>query len=156
MAAQNADTFPIVLITLESDDLVTPLRLSSDPTVRFSIDPLRYGTRSRGEVFEYMLMSALLPDDKQDAQPAAQIVIDNVVPGMIEQVRAVQSIVEARFEIVFSNNPDFVEEAWERFRLTSASFDDQRITLSCGREPLTNEGWPAQHMSQSRFPGLFR
>ena len=156
MAAQNADVFPIVLITLDGDDLEAPLRLSSDPTVRLSIDPLRYGTRSRGEEFDYVLMSALLPDDKQDAQPAAQIVIDNVASGMIEQVRAVQSTVEARFEIVFSSNPDLVEESWERFRLTSAPFDDQRITLSCGREPLTNEGWPSQHMSQSRAPGLFR
>lgn len=144
-----------VLATIEHPQLVTPLRISSDPTVRLSEDPLRYGTRSRGEVYEFVMMSVGLPDDQQGRASAASLVLANVAEDMAKVVRSVTSPGAARLELIWASEPDAIEETWELV-IVKARYDAERVTLELSREPVVNEPYPSQRMTRDRFPGLFR
>ena len=80
--AQTTDEVEIALIMIEHPELDAPVRLSTDPTERLSADPLMYGTRTAwmgsdpiSEPFLFILASANLPSDLEDAPATMWIVI---------------------------------------------------------------------------------
>jgi hypothetical protein len=153
--AEQTDSFPIVLVRFTGPDLEEPVLLSTDPTVRLSDDPLKYGTRSNGDIYQFVLMGVLLPDDKEASPPAAQIILDNVADDMVAQVRAAGLNIAVEFLLVWSNALDVVEQRFENFRLVGADYNVSTITLKVSQQPILDEPFPSQRMTPSRFPGLF-
>jgi hypothetical protein len=154
--AESAEEVPIVLVTITHEDLEEPIRLSSDPTKRLSLDPLRYGTVSGGQEYDFVLMSAILPDDKDDAPAAASLAFENVFADMASVVRAVSTPAAVDFKLVLASAPDDVEEQYTGLQATKGSYDANRVTLEVSGDLLMNIDWPYSCMTQRRFPGLFR
>lgn len=156
-----SDEVQCVLILITHDELDFDIRLCSDPAERISIEPLVYGTRSSwlnpgGEPWLYAIMSAVVPDDRAEAPPAAEIVLANVDSRILELLRATTT--PARFDIavVLANAPDVVEYEALDFSLASVPYDGAEITLQITRESEEGEYWPSQRLTRDRCPGLFK
>jgi hypothetical protein len=154
-AAYTGDV-PIVLVTINHPDLADPIRLSSDPTQRLSADPLEYGTVSNDEVYKFVLMAAILPDDREGSPLTASLAFDNVAADMAKVLRSVLSPASLDLALVFASDPNAVEELYQDLRAVKGGYDASRITLDISREAVTAEPWPAHRMTQNRFPGLYR
>jgi hypothetical protein len=154
-AAQSLVT-PVVFVTITHADLDAPVRLSSDPTERLSSDPLRYGTRHLGDIYDFVLMSALLPDDKEGALPVVTLAFENVAANMASVARAVLTPATVDLKVVLASSPDSIEEQYLGLQAAHVVYDKGRITLDITRETIfTRRPWPAGRMTQARFPGLF-
>src|SRR5688572_11065331 len=88
MNAPETGEVVAALITIEHEQLVTPLRFSSDNAVRLSTDPLRYGTISRGLTFTFLPVGLVLPDDVEERPPAMRLKLDNIDRETIALLRS--------------------------------------------------------------------
>ena len=154
--AEHTGEVPVALVTITHPDLDAPVRLSSDPTSRLSADPLRYGTRHRGDVYEFVLMAALLPDDKQDAPPTVTLEFDNVAADMVQLVRSVTTPATVDIAVVLASDPDVIEEQYTGLIAIRAPYDESRISFEIARQDIAPRPWPAHRMTAARFPGQFR
>jgi hypothetical protein len=153
--AEHTGEIVITLVTIEHDSLPGPLRFSSDPTHRISVDPLVYGTESRGESFVFLPMSLVLPDDNDDAAPALKLTLDNVSRDTIPTIRSVSDPATVTVEFVLASAPDVVEASWPEFDLVNAEYDALQVPLDLVVNALATEPYPAGTFSPASFPGLF-
>lgn len=154
--AQETGEELIVLVTITHPDLEDgPIRLSSNPTTRFGTAPLLYGTVSRGDTYLFVPFSAVLPDEKDEAPPASQLMIDNIDREMIRLLRSTITPASVVIEVVRGSDVDEVEIAVPAFDLANASYGDASITLTLGIDAMVTEPYPSGTFSPSAFPGLF-
>jgi hypothetical protein len=154
LLAQETEEVEVALVTITHDSLAQPVRVSSDATQRLSTDPLRYGTVSGGIEYEFILMSALVPDDQKDAPPQTAIVLDNVDARLVEIAQSFASPpAEAEISIVMASAPDFVIQQFKRMQIVRVSFDESRVTFSLSREPYLSEPHGTR-MTKQFCPGL--
>ncbi len=161
MAPSSAEV-EVALLVFEHADLAEPVRISTDPTERLSADPLMYGTRSdwmgadpATEPYLFVLASAEIPGDQEDAPAAATVVLENVDNDIAKVLRSVTDRATVHMAVVHSSTPDLIEAEFRDMRLISADGDAADITLTISREPIEDEGFPADRMTRDRFPGLF-
>jgi len=145
----------IFLVTVTHELLETPLRFSSDPTERLSVDPLVYGTSSRGDTYSFLPLGLVLPDDSDGTPPAIKLTIDNVSRDMIPLLRSVSTPATVTVELVLASDPDTVEVAWPDFDLVNASYDAGQVSIDLAVNALATEPYPAGSFTPSGFPGMF-
>lgn len=155
-----ATDLEVVLIHISHNDLDSPVRLSTDPTTRLSVEPLAYGTRSTwrttdGSPFLFVLASALLPDDQDDAPPTATLIIDGVANEITEILRSTRKRASVRMAVVLASSPDHVEAEFTGLELVGVDGGGSQVTLHLSGEAYHLEPWPAARMTKARFPGLF-
>lgn len=161
------DPFPsepeIVLMQFDHPELDAPLRLSSDPTVRISADPLVYGTRSSwhgadpaAEPFLFTLIALELPGDQEDAVHSARMVISNTSAELVGILRGVRTPPVLDMAVVLAGDIDTAEIEWRGLFVTGVEIDESQISVTATRRSLLDESWPAQRQTFDRFPGLFR
>ena len=155
LAVQDSGEVAIVLLTISHPMLPTPIRVSSDPTRKFSDTPLTYGTISRGLQYTFLPFSVSLPDDVGERAPAAQIQIENVTRSLVELIRSVSTRATVRLDLVLASSPDTVEVAFPQFDLGSASYNADTVTLELAMDSMTSEPYPAGTFDPASFPALF-
>ena len=155
--AAYTDQIPVMLVTIRHPALTVPARLSTDPTQRTSLEPLKYGTRHTGDLYDFALVSAVLPDDQRDAPPKTTLVFENVDRDMAAPLRAIPpgTFASVDLVLVLAGSPDVIEWQATDMRGVRGGYDASQVTLEISREPFTGEPWPAQRMTKSRTPGLF-
>lgn len=154
--AESTDEEPVVLVVFTVPGGDTHY-LSSHPTQRLSIDPLRYGTMHDGQEYGFVLMSMAWPDDQEGKAPSTSLVFENVVEDMAAAARAITPGQQAdvTMMLVLTSDTEFVEERYE-MKATGATYNAQQVTLTVSREPIETEPWPAQCMTKNNMPGLYR
>lgn len=160
--AQSSDVFEVVLFYITHPDLLDPVKLSTDPTTRLSIEPLRYGTKSDwlaeqyGDTtpFYFVLLNTQLPDDKEDTPAAASVTLEMLDNEFTELFRSTQKRATVHMAVVMSNTPNLIEVEWRDLKMVSAEGDNSSITLQITMEPITAEPWPYGRQTRYRFPGL--
>jgi len=161
--ASGSQEVEVILFQITHPETSQIIRLSTDPTERISYSPLSYGTRSTwlgadpeddDEAFLFILMSALIPDDQDDAPPAARIVLEAVDNEIAAVLRSTTQRANVSMAMVLASSPDIIEDQWLNFKLVSVEGTADSITLNLTRDPLTAEPWPAGRMTRERFPGL--
>lgn len=158
-AAANAaysDQLPVMLVEIRHPTLPEPVRLSTDPTVRVSTDPLVYGTFRGGNLYSFVLVSAVWPDDQQASPAKTTLVFENVDKDMVAPLRAIIDPVTVDLTVVLAGTPETAEAQFLKMRGIRGSWDASQVSLDISREPLTSEPMPAGRMTKARFPGLFR
>lgn len=153
----------VVLFCFEHDALDAPIRISTDPTERLTSDPLTYGTRSTWsdadpvtEPYYYVVASAELPSDLEDAPSAASLVLENVSRDMVALLRSFTGRAKVHMAVVLASSPDVVEVEYRDLKLVSADGDAGEITLQISRAPIEEESVPMDRFTKDRFPGLYR
>ncbi|MFK4060314.1 hypothetical protein [Brucella anthropi] len=151
----------VALFLIEHPGLEKPVRLSTDNTERLSDDPLIYGTRSswRGsnpvtEPFLWVIASAVLPGDSEDAPATAQIELANLDSSMVELLRSFTEPARISLAVVLASSPDLIEAEWSGLQLVSADISASTIVLSLSRDDVELEPFPPGRMTRINFPGL--
>ncbi len=160
--AEASDDIPVVLFEITHPDLEKPIRLSTDNGAMISDDPLYYGTRSTWrdanpvtEPFLWVIASAVLPSDEEDAPAAGTLVLENLDSEMVRLVRSFTEIATIHIGVVLASSPDLIEDEYTDLQIVSCDIDAGEISLSFTREEIEAEYFPAGRMSRQRFPGLF-
>ena len=150
-----------VLLEITHPQLSEPIRLSTDNTHRVSDEPLVYGTRSnwRGadpavEPYLWVIASALLPSDLEDAPAASTIILENLDSAMTGLLRSFTDAASLSMAVVLASSPDLVEAEWTGLTLVTAEITAGEITLQFSREEIELEPFPLARLSRERFPGL--
>lgn len=155
--ASETGRVPILLITFTHDDIVTPIRISTDPTQRVleTDEIVAYGTISRGDTFAFLPVSFRLPDDTDTGPGNMQIELDNVDRALIETIRSIQSPISVKVEIVMDNALDTVDITWPEYLLTGITYDASTITGTMSLENLMREPFPGVSFTPNTAPGVF-
>jgi len=143
-AEATAEVF-IVLLTIDHDDLVTPIRVSSD-----GVD-----TTSRGEVFIAFPFDLSLPTDRARDVPRATLAIDNVDRQIVTSLRKISSAPDVTIEIVFASDPETVEVAFTDFQLRDVRYDSLVVTGDMTLDSLAAEPYPSGTFTPAGFAGMF-
>jgi hypothetical protein len=167
--ARTADLGPttseveVALFMITHPELAKPIRLSTDPTERVTADPLMYGTRSAWmdsnpstQPFLFVLASAQLPSDLEDAPAAATIVLENVDNDIAILLRSFTERPTVHMAVVLASSPDLVELEYRGLRIIGAEGNAGEVSLSLSRAPIEDETVPMDRFTKDRFPGLFR
>ncbi len=151
----------VALFLIEHPDLDAPIRLSTDNTERLSADPLFYGTRStwRGanpltEPYLWIVASAVLPGDDEEAPASAQVVIENLDSDLVALLRSFTAPAAVSIGVVLADTPDVVEAEWTGLQLTAAEITIGEIVLTLSRDEVELEPFPPGRMTRLNFPGL--
>ena len=161
--AATTDEVEVALIMIEHPDLDEPVRLSTDPSERISTDPLMYGTRTSWmgsnpatEPFLFIIASAELPSDLEDAPAAASIIIENVDSDIAGLLRSFADRPIVRMAVVLASSPDLIEVEFRGMVMTGSSGNAGEITIEISRAPIEEESVPMDRFTKDRFPGIFR
>lgn len=160
--APVSDVVEVVLIKISHPALDAPVRLSSDPTERLSIEPLAYGTRSTwggagaDDPYQFALMETELPEDADDTPAAMTIYLANVAADMAAPLRSTTVRATVDIAVVLAASPDLVEYELTGLRLLSAEIDATAIKLSISHQPIVAEPFPGRRMTKAAFPTLWR
>ncbi|WPY94672.1 hypothetical protein T8T21_00670 [Limimaricola variabilis] len=163
-AASTTAEVEVALIMIEHPSLAAPVRLSTDPTERIATEPeLMYGTRSAWmgsdpltEPFLFVLASAEVPGDLEDAPAAARIVFDNVSSDQAAVLRSFTDLATVHLAVVLASSPDLVEVEYRGMQLVSAEGNAGEISIEISRAPIEEEAVPMDRFTKDRFPGLYR
>ena len=159
--AEASTEIEVALLFIEHPELDAPIRLSTDNTERLSEDPLLYGTRSgwKGanrvtEPYLWIVASAVLPGDEEDAPATARLVLENLDAQMVTLLRSFTDPAEVSIAVVLASSPDVIEAEWTGLRLTSADISDGEIVLSLSRDEVELEPFPPGRMTRLNMPGV--
>ena len=159
--APDSSEMEIALFRIRHPEMEAPLLLSTDNTERLQDDPEVYGTRStwggadpETEPYLWVIASAVLPGDTEDAPASAQIVLENLDSQMVEIVRSVTSPPEIDIAIVLASSPDLIEEEHLGLQIISCDVNASDIVLTISRENTDLEPFPPGRLNKLRFPGL--
>lgn len=157
-----SDEVEIALFVIEHPSLDAPIRLSTDPTERLSVDPLIYATRSRLfganpalDPYLFVLASAELPSDLEDAPAAGSIVLENVDNRIAELLRLFTDRPRVHLAVVLASNLDVPEVEYRDLHMMSADGDAGEVRIQMSRQPIEDETVPMHRFTKHRFPGLF-
>ncbi|RFC66441.1 hypothetical protein DYI37_03080 [Fulvimarina endophytica] len=161
LAEPYSDEHEVVLVHITHPALTVPIRLSTDPTETLSYDPLRYGTRSAwmtgdGSPFLFILAGVEMPEDADDAPPAARISITATDSDLARTLRTVRDRAKVSIAVVYAGDPNDVIMEYRDFDLIGAEGDVSTITLSLQTDALAELPWPYPRMTKQRFAALFR
>lgn len=150
----------VVLFVIQHPDLAAPIRLSTDNADRISVDPEIYGTISnwRGgsaaDPYLWIIASAVLPDDTEDAPAQASIALENLDAEIVTLLRSFTDPATVSAAVVLASSPDHVEAEWSGLLIVSADITAGEIVLALSRDEIELEPFPAGRMTKHRFPGL--
>ena len=139
--ALASDQVAVFLVIIEHIDLAEPLRISSDNKDRLSTEPLTYGTLSTyGSVdgsakpFYFVGMKVLPPDDEEDAEPTATLVIDVLDADMVNLLTSTTIAATGRIAIVMADTTQHINnqtlKVTEIWKENSSEYALQKIYSS--------------------------
>ena len=160
-ASPHASDVEVVLFRLSHPQLQAPILFSTDPTQRVSIEPLRYATRSRWRAAEpedylFILVSALVPEDKRDQPTSGSFVLHHIDQETMELVRSIQDRPSLDMAVVMASTPDVLEAEFRNLEIVSVEANRAEMTLQFAGPAYHLEPWPARRMTKDAFPGLFK
>lgn len=146
--AQETDEVIIVLLTIDHEDIVEPIRVSSD-----SVD-----TVSRGNTFIPFPFEIKLPDSSDGKVSSTSISISNVDRRIVMAIREMTTgsvPPTVLIEIVLASDPDVLEAEFEGFSMTDAKYNKINVQASISQESFYHEPFPKDSFTPANFPGLF-
>jgi Domain of unknown function (DUF1833) len=155
LTAQETGEVAIGLITITHPATPEIARISSDPTQRLGEDPLRYGTISRGQVYEHLPVNIIIPDSQEQSPPLSRMSIDNIDRELIALIRSSSEPATMTLEVVSATEPDIVQQPYPPMEVTNIQYDQFRAVFELTYKPLQAETFPVGIFSPSQFPGLF-
>jgi len=125
--AVAGEEFPLILLEITHDDLVTPIRIVND----------RQELTHNGTLFQGFPFLLALPEDPESGLPEATLQIDNVGRELVDwlEIADWNKPVYARIIQVMRSAPDTAE--WEiTTNLRNISMDSRVVTATLGFENL--------------------
>ncbi|MEN6535654.1 MAG: DUF1833 family protein [Bryobacteraceae bacterium] len=153
--SQESGEVPIFLLTITHPSLADPIYLSTDPTERFSSDPVMYRTQSRSIDFLYAGVDVTIPDEQDKSPPASKLTIENVTRDLVPLARSVSTPPSVKIEVVLASDLDTVEVTWPALDMSNLTYDASQLVFDLTMDALVTEPYPSGTFSPASFPGLF-
>ncbi len=141
---ETAEVF-LILLTIDHDDLLEPIRVSND-----IVD-----TVSNGESFIALPFQLELPNDDENGSPRAKLTIDNVDRQIVLAVRSISTAPNMNVKIVLASDPDTIEAEFPNFKFTNISYNQLTVSGDVTVEDFMLEPFPAGNFNPSEFPGIY-
>ncbi len=161
--AQSTREIELALFVIEHPSLDAPIRLSTDPTERLSIEPLMYGTRSSWmgadpatDPYLFVLASTDVPSDLEDAPASATFVLENVDNEIAAILRSFVDRPTVHMAVVLASSPNTPELEYHGLVMTGSEGDAGEVSVSISRQPIEDESAQMDRFTKDRFPGCFR
>lgn len=135
----------LMLVTLDHDDLVTPIRLTNNAV---NID-------SNGDTYLALPFEITLAHDSGDTLPRLKAKIDNVEDTIVSTIRSLTTAPTISVNIVRGDDPDTIEISFPNFTLADARYSAVSIEGEFTLQHYLNEPFPSDSFTPARFPGLF-
>ena len=135
----------IALLTITHASLPAPIRLSSD----------RVDTTSRGETYQAFPFELVLPDDREEQPPRAEMRFSNVSREITAWLRSLPTAPEITIELVRLDDPESVEASWSGLRLEEPRFTLTEVALTLSGGDKGTRRFPAGRFNPGNFPGLY-
>ncbi|MFA7287329.1 MAG: DUF1833 family protein [Melioribacteraceae bacterium] len=146
----------VLLLTVNHDDLTTPIRVSTDNNDTFTVDSTTVrGTISNGNNFIYLPMEITLPDDSDESISQAKISIDNIDRDILRSIRSLESPPTVSIQVVLASSPNTYEAQFNNFVLRDVTADSLVISGTLSLSNFLNEPFPGGTILPSNFPGIF-
>lgn len=157
--AEYSDELEVLLVHIDHPDLPKPVRLSTDPTERYSVDPLVYCTRSTwlttdDSPFLSVMAAGLVPDDVEDFTGAGALVLAALDHAIARLLRSTTYPMTVNLAVVLAGSPDAVEFEALGLKAVAVEGNSDTVTLQFSRALITGESWPSGRMTRARFPSL--
>ena len=159
--APDSDEIEVALFRIRHPEMAAPLLLSTDNTERLQVDPEIYGTRSTWggvnpvtDPYLWIIASAVLPGDAEDAPASAQIVLENLDSEIVEVIRSVTTPPDIDIAVVLASSPDLIEEEHLGLQILACDVNAGEIVLTLSQENTDLEPFPPGRRTKLRFPGL--
>lgn len=142
--SQTSEVF-LVLITINHNDLVDPIRLTSD----------NVNTVSNSNTFLQAPFQITLPDDTAESPPSARIVFDNVDRTIVQTIRSLTSSPTVDIQIVLASSPDVIEYEQSGLVLRNADYDVLTVSGELRGIEILDEPFPKDRFTPDNFPAMF-
>lgn len=157
----DAQTSLVTLLTIydPSDDSTVLLRVADNYTQRLddaaTTQEISYGIISRGNNFYFLPMSITLPSEEPNSAPRCSITLDDVTKQVIPIIRQINGPPRVKIELVLNSTPNTVEASFDKFYLSSISYNANQVTAELSMIDYAMEPFPAYSFTPKYFPGLF-
>lgn len=142
--ASRTDEAFLILITIDHDDLASPIRVTSDGV----------NTTSNGNTFIAFPFEIHMPDDTDKGVPSASISIDSVDRSVVEAIRTIDSPASVTIQYVLASDPDTIEAEASMLELVDTEWDRVKVTGTISYENFDNDAFPAKVYNPKEFPGI--
>lgn len=110
---------------------------------------------SNGNTFLPLPMRVTLPTDDGETLREVTLEVDNVSLELIDELRSVTDLMDAKVEMVLASNPDFVEISIEELKIRSVTYNKQTIQAKLFMDDFLNTELTSERYSPQNFPGIF-
>jgi hypothetical protein len=138
--------FPLILLEIDHDDLVVPIRIVND----------REDITHAGDLYQAFAFQVALPEDPESGLPEAQLQIDNVGKELVQwlEVADWNKPVSCRIIQLLRSAPNTVE--WEiTTNLRNVTMDNRVVRATLGFENLLGVPGVAVYYTPQSAVGLF-
>lgn len=146
-------------VTRAADKSSVLIRLADNYTQRLSDQEtdtdILYGIRSRGIDYHFLPMEVTLPSEEENSAPRCSIVLTDVTKQLVPIIRQISGPPRVKIELVLNTSPDIVEASFDKFYMSSISYDSNQVTAELAMIDFAVEPFPAYSFTPKYFPGLF-
>jgi hypothetical protein len=144
--AQETDEVYLVIMEIDHPSFGTPLRF-----VNNTVD-----ITSNSNLYTAFPFEAIMPDDKEESEPTAQIRIDNVSRELIDEIRTISEPPTMTLSVILASTPNTIEWGPLEFQTRSVTYDASTITFTLGYSTFISEPFPYRTFDTISFPGMFQ
>lgn len=144
--APSTAIVPLMLLTIDHDDLVTPIRLVSN-----IVDIV-----SRGDTYSAFPFRPMIPADVKGELPRLDMVFEDVTQDLVVVARSISTPASVVIEVVSSADLDTIEAGPWNFETTTVQYSRKEMRIGLTVESLITEPYPYRLFNPVDFPLLFR
>lgn len=143
--AQETDEVFLVLLTINHATMDQPLRVVNNWV----------NITSRGNEYLATAFQLVLPQERDNEPPQAQLSIDNVDREIVRIIRSLDSPPSVTAEVVLASAPDNVEASFQDMVFSNISYDKLTVKGTLSFENILDEPYPGDKFQPAGFPALF-
>ncbi|MGB0661332.1 MAG: DUF1833 family protein [Mangrovicoccus sp.] len=140
-----------------SGEVILPLvkLTQADWTNAICIVPNWQPVTHQAEEYQPLAFEIDMPDEEEGIVPVIEWRADNVDRRLVEALRQVRGIVQARIVWVLASSPEIIEIGPLNVELRAAQYNAQQISGTMGVEPILEMQFGHLVMNPKNAPALF-
>ena len=109
----------------------------------------------QGDEYQPLAFQIGMPDEEAEGVPVMNWVADNIDRRLVEALRTVSGVVQARIVWVLASSPDHVEVGPLDVEMRAAQYDARQISGTLEVEPILDTPFGHKIMNPKNTPALF-
>jgi hypothetical protein len=143
-AWQSESNLPLVLLTIDHDDLTSPISIVNN----------KVNVSSNGVEYIAFPFDIVLPDSSEDSPPTSKIRIDNVSREIGQAIRLLATPPSVTIRVIRQETPDVIEAEYVGMTLANVSYNVFSVEADLQFEDLIREPWPYMIFTPAIFRGI--